>query len=60
MYLICKHFINNILLYIYKYVRTCIRKFKLLFFCTLLKTKIYLFVSIKYILIDHVLSKMHL
>ena len=34
-------------IYIYKYVSTCIRKFRLLFFCTELKTEIYLFVNLK-------------
>ena len=29
-------------IYIYKDVRPCIRKFRLLFFCIILKTKIYL------------------
>ena len=37
-------------IYIYKYAHTCIRKFRLLFFCGILNTKRYLLASLKQIL----------
>ena len=43
--------------YIYKYVRTGICKFRLLFVCTILKIKMYLFINLRYIIIDHILLK---